>query len=791
MPSQKIGRFEILSELGKGGQGAVYLARDSQLDRQVAIKTLRNFSHATELLNNEARIVSKLQHPNIIALHDTGEHQGYPYLIYAYIEGMTLARLLKQEKTLSFVRAVEIACGVLEGLAYAHAQGVCHLDIKPTNVMLTKVGMPMIMDFGLARAGPEQEQADAPALSGTPRYVAPEIIAGQRGGYLADIYSVGTMIYEMVTGEFAVRGEDIFEVLNRAAHERIAAPSTRNERVDEKLEAIILKAVAKNPEDRYAGATAMIEALQDYLGENLEISETASNHGDRHSTLEFLLRRMRSKKDFPALSSIISEINNIVSSESASSSKLASTILQDFALTNKLLKLVNTATYGQFGGTINTISKAVVILGFDTVRNIAMTLILLEFLQNKAQAAQLKDEIITAVFSGIVAVQLLAKHDIHDAEEVMVCSMFHNLGGILATFYFFDESQEISRLVEQGEHEESASVKVLGISYAELGLGVARGWNFPPRLIAGMRKLGVDKIRPVHGELDKLVVTVNLAHELCVMASSPNAVDKQKSLSYLAKRYAAASKLSERDLASAIDTGLGEMAPRAGALGINTANNGLLDRVKKWNGHTQPANQVKADTELDEAIKLERTTTGEKDTEISDDGRQLNSEAILGAGIQDVTTSLVSDFEINDLLQMILETIYRGMGFNRALILMRDDTEMVAKFGFGNDINALIKRIRFPLAFVPDVFHLAVEKGLDIAIEDIHAPNIASKIPSWYRSTVNAPCFMLLPVMIKDKAIALIYADMREANALNMSKQQLSLLRTLRNQTVLAFKQKA
>lgn len=790
MPGQLIGRFEIVSELGKGGQGAVYLARDSQLDRLVAIKTLRNFDHATELLNHEARIVSKLQHPNIIALHDSGEHEGSPYLVYAYIEGKTLAQLLKQEKKLSFVRAAEIARGVLDGLAYAHSQGVCHLDVKPANVMITTNGMPMIMDFGLAQASSDQEQAGDPTLSGTPRYVAPEIVAGQRADFMADIYSVGTLIYEMVTGEFAVHGEGIYEVLNRVAHERIAAPSTHNERLDEKLESIILKAVAKNPEDRYASATAMKQALQEYLGES---PEAASDQGDRHSTLEFLLRRMRSKKDFPALSSIISEINRIVSSESASSSKLASTILQDFALTNKLLKLVNTASYGQFGGSINTISKAVVILGFDTVRNIAMTLILLEFLQNKAQAAQLKDEIVEAVFSGIVAAQLLASHDIHAAEEVMVCSMFHNLGRLLATFYFFDESQDVSRLVEQGEREESASIKVLGISYAELGLGVARGWNFPPRLIAGMHKLNADKIRPAHGELDNLTVTVNLAHELCMIAASANATDKQQSLSNLTKRYAGASKLSELDLSRAIDAGLGELAVRAGALGISTLNNGLLDRVKKWNGRSQPTDLAHDADGLDSIIKLDQAAAAEKDAGLVVSHRQRNSEAILGAGIQDVTTSLVSDFNLNDLLQMVLETIYRGMGFNRALLLARDKHEaaMVAKFGFGAGIDALIPRFKFPLAFVPDVFHLSIEKGLDIAIEDIHAPNIAGKIPAWYRTTVNAPCFMLLPVMMKDKAIVLFYGDMPEANALNMSQQQLSLLRTLRNQAVLALKHKA
>lgn len=164
----------------------------------------------------------------------------------------------------------------------------------------------------------------------------------------------------------------------------------------------------------------------------------------------------------------------------------------------------------------------------------------------------------------------------------------------------------------------------------------------------------------------------------------------------------------------------------------------------------------------------------------------------MGAGIQDVTSSLVSDFNLNDVLQMILETIYRGMSFNRAIIMIRDNKQnsMVARFGFGEGVAAVIPHFRFSLTFVPDVFHLSIGKGLDIAIEDIQAPNIADKIPAWYRASINAPCFMLLPIMVKDKAIGLFYADMNKSNALNMSQQQLSLLRTLRNQAVLAIKQK-
>lgn len=780
MPAQRISRFEILSELGKGGQGTVYLAYDPQLDRKVAIKTLRGLTHQTEQLTHEALIVSKLQHPNIITLHDAGENQGTPYLIYAYIEGKTLAQILKQEKSLPQVRAAEIICGVLEGLSYAHAQGVCHLDMKPANVMVSNTGLPMIMDFGLAKTVSALEQPHDATLNGTPRYVAPELISGKHGDFLSDIYSVGTMLYEMATGEYAVSGHNVYEVLNRAAHENIAAPSTRNQLIDKKLENIILRAVAKNPRERFLSALVMKRELQDYLKEK------------RNATTEFLLHRMRSKQDFPAISSIISEINKIVASETESASKLAGTILQDLALTNKLLKLVNAATYGQFGGTINTVSKAVVILGFEAVRNIAMSLILLELMQNKEQAGHLKEEIIKAVLSGEIAAQLSAQHDHLDSEEVLVCSMFHNLGKMLSIYYFFEESKEIAHLAAQGESEEMASIKVLGVSYDNLGVSVAQSWNFPPRLIAGMRKLDRNKITASHGELDDVAVAVNLGRELCEISTSGAIEEKQQSLLDLCKRYEGAIQITEQDLSAAVGTGLKELSHRSGMLGINANNSLLLSQVRQWNGHALPTESAKQDEGFDGVTTLDQGVTEQEALNVNNNGRPLNSAAILSAGIQDVTNSMLSDYNLNDILQIVLETMYRGMGFSRTLIMIRNNKQgrMLARFGFGAGINEVIPHCQFPISFAPDVFHLAIEKGLDIAIDDVRSLNISDKIPVWYRDAINAPCFILLPLMLHGKAIGLFYADMLEANTLDISQQQLGLLRTLRNQAVLAIKQK-
>jgi HD-like signal output (HDOD) protein len=503
---------------------------------------------------------------------------------------------------------------------------------------------------------------------------------------------------------------------------------------------------------------------------------------------------MRSKSDFPVLASTISEINRIVDDDSASANLLTQCILQDFALTNKLLKLVNTVTYGQFGGQINTISKAVVILGFESVRNVAMTLILLDFLQNKAQVSQLKDDVLASFFSGIVAVQFSAGLNIRDAEEAMICSMFRNLGKLLASFYFFEESQQVARLVEQGESEDSAAIQVLGISYNELGIGVAKSWSFPPRLIIGMRKVAGDKIAKPQGELDNLSVTVNLAHELCAIASHGHALDKAKALKQLVRRYEDAINTSEQQLRKTMENGMGELAARAKVVGIDLAHSLLMKRVKVWIGAKSEVVADKKPLEPDSLagitqLGMEIESQSERVGEIP----KITPEAMLTEGIQEITNTLVEDHKLNDIIQMVLETMYRAMGFNRTLFLVRDVKahKMVARFGFGQDADAVLPKFRFSLDFTADVFHLAMSKGADLMIEDIAAENIVGKIPSWYRQAVSSQSFMLLPVVVNSKPVGIFYADMGQANTMLVSPKQLSLLRTLRNQAVLAIKQKS
>ncbi len=517
---------------------------------------------------------------------------------------------------------------------------------------------------------------------------------------------------------------------------------------------------------------------------------TAANPMDekRPTPLDAVLSRLRDCSGFPTLSSTISDINRSVASDSDSTRQLTKVILRDVSLTTKLLQVVNSAIYGQYRGRIRTVSKAVLILGFDTVRNVAMELMMLEFTRGRPQEKALQDELIGAFFAGAVSRPLAQRLGIPNNEEAVICTMFQSLGRLLVIFFLYEESRKVRELMETGLSEEQAAEKVIGISYRELGIGVARRWNFPDRLLEGMERLPAHDIAAPKTEVQMLNVTANLANDLYVTALCSSEADKPAALQALSKRYGAL-KLDPKELAAAIDQALREIYERATTLNLPVAHSPTLKVIQIWTGGgvDDVENAEVVDASSDDTL-IRRAEA--LDALEGESGVATNAQQILSAGIHDVTETLTSDFALNDLLQMVLETMYRGMGFTRTMIFVRDTklNAMRARFGFGADIERIIPQCTVSLAFAPDVFHVALDKGVDIAIENTQAANIIERIPDWHRQTLNARSFLLLPVMLKNRALGLLYADSDRPEATKISAEQLSLLRTLRSQVVLAFK---
>jgi serine/threonine protein kinase len=789
--NKKIGRFEVRGELGRGAQSTVYLGFDPQLQREIAIKTVHFSNPAPEqnrTLLEEARLVSQLRHPNIVPIYEAGEVDGDLYLVFEYVPGKNLAEFLRGSGALTPVKAVTTLRAILDALGHAHAQSIIHRDLKPSNILLDDNGTPRVMDFGIAARAGESD----PALreySGTPAYMAPEYIERREVGARGDIFAAGLVLYEMLSGQRAVSGDNLFQVMHRIANEDIRLPA--GSVTDERLAGILYKALARDPELRFQSAEQFGEALDEYL----DPEEGSGQPGDsRQSTLDFLLRRMRHKSDFPALSESVSAINKIANSETESINKLSSSILKDFALTNKILRLVNSAYFRPAGGgNISTVSRAVIVLGFEAVRNIAITVLLFEHLQNKANAQQLKEDFLRANLAGILAKDIGAAAKIRDLEQTFICSLFHSLGRLLAQYYFPDESEEIRRAMEQKAcSEDAASLQVLGISFEDMGIAVARQWGFPPLIVSSMRCLPPGHVKKAVTPEDRLRVLSSMANELCNVIAQATPEAREREMKRTMSRFSDAVALDQKEVQQTVQRAVEEVADFARIIHLNLQQTTFGKQMRQFaRSHGAPEQADDPDTMAGTVLGESDPLAGENSDVGADGERQVDAQSVLTAGIQDISNTLVDGFKLNDILRIILETMYRAMGFKRVVLCIRDAKSgtMQGRFGFGPEANEVAKAFRFPLSFTPDIFHVATSKGVDILISDINDPKIAERIPAWYRKAVPAHSFVLFPLNIKGNPVALIYADRDEAGGISIPEKELSLLRTLRNQAILAIKQ--
>ena len=260
--TRKIGRYEIVEELGQGAMGTVYRAKDPAMDRIVAVKTIISLMLASdqggefrERFYREARAAGALAHPGIVPVFDVGEHEGTPFLVMEFISGKTLADAVKTGERMTLDRACEIGQKVADALGYAHKRGVVHRDVKPANILLTSketygIERPKITDFGVAKLAAGHTTMTGQML-GTPAFMPPEQFTGAPVDGRADLFSLGVVLYWLATGEQPFPGESMTAVSYKVVHTEPVPPRKLNPSIPAKLENIILKCLEKSPDDRY------------------------------------------------------------------------------------------------------------------------------------------------------------------------------------------------------------------------------------------------------------------------------------------------------------------------------------------------------------------------------------------------------------------------------------------------------------------------------------------------------------------------------------------------------------
>ena len=270
---QKINdRYEIVKSIGEGGMANVYLAHDLILDRDVAIKILRGDLSGDEKFvrrfQREALAASSLSHPNIVEMYDVGEDKGMYYIVMEYVKGVTLKQLLKKRGALTLSECIDIMLQLTDGISHAHASYIIHRDIKPQNIMIQDNGEIKITDFGIAIALNNTQMTQTNSIMGSVHYLPPEQASGKVATVKSDIYSMGIMFNELLTGSLPFKGDTAFEIALKQIKDDIPSVRDFNNSIPQSVENVVLKATAKNPKNRYSSAKEMHDDLLTVLDEN-------------------------------------------------------------------------------------------------------------------------------------------------------------------------------------------------------------------------------------------------------------------------------------------------------------------------------------------------------------------------------------------------------------------------------------------------------------------------------------------------------------------------------------------
>jgi eukaryotic-like serine/threonine-protein kinase len=513
--------------------------------------------------------------------------------------------------------------------------------------------------------------------------------------------------------------------------------------------------------------------------------------------LEKAMLRVSRTRDFPTISKYVIEINQKLSDSCihSSASELANIILKDYALTNKLLKLVNSAFYGFVAGRVTTITRAVVLLGYDNVRLAALSLVLFEHFKGKSSMRDLKDATIGSFWCGILAKEIARMQYMIDPEEAFICALLHQLGKLLAIYHMPDEYREIKyRVSQQGEREMKAVKKVLGVSYMALGIAVAKQWNFPEGIFKTMASISFEDLEDKSKRIDPLCALSNFTNALFRIINDVRWDRRDAAMQSLLDHYSAYVTISFKQLKAVMAMCQDHLYTHADALQINLDDCDFLMRLA--GGPASPPPGGSEDRRGDDSGKA-------KDYEafqLTD--RQANAPpspgtggddvvGIIMGGIQEIGTVMLGDHDIGDVALMSLEIIYRALQCNRTILFIHESSqkEMAARYGYGAGIQRIVGKIRFGIdpAGQQDLFSRSIASGKDLIVNDSNAPELYPLIPEWYRKGIDAQAFVFLPIAYQNICVGAYYADMEEAGP-PISTEDHKYLSLLRNQLILAIK---
>jgi HD-like signal output (HDOD) protein len=472
-------------------------------------------------------------------------------------------------------------------------------------------------------------------------------------------------------------------------------------------------------------------------------TQTPASHAD--ATLALLWERIRQQGDMPGFTKAISAILGAMRGEDEHEFNMTQTVLSDPVLTQKVLRLANSGMYSAFGQSINTVSKAVLVLGTEAIGHLALGLKLIEELGNSSGDSPIAHiEMEKAVLAGMVAQQVASSAAADDPEEAVVCSMLHTLGRMMITFYMPERWAMLQAHAGAGG-EDGAATEVLGLSMEQIGRAAAEHWGLPRNLIAGMRRIDpADFAQPVKHD------------------------DWLAALSTMSSRCADSLWHDDEAGAAAVRA---LAASFSAVLGVEPDH--IMVAIEK----------AKAVAAADLSIAPLAKPAEKRAKALATTRMRAEGNKILISGVSDMR-DVVSTASPGQMMSMALETVYQGLTFSRAVAFLRSrrDSKYAAKMGFGDGVKELIPSMIFDDAYEPNVFHAALNSDRVIFIENARDPKFAAKLPVWWKSSLSAArSFVILPLCTNGQPAGFIYGDWDESfPAIQLNQTEFSLLNDLR-----------
>ena len=509
------------------------------------------------------------------------------------------------------------------------------------------------------------------------------------------------------------------------------------------------------------------------------------NGPDPRAARDRLLWQVTQGGELPALGASVSEVVRMASSDDDSVRGLASFLLNDVALTQKMLRLANTVSYRTAGGApVTTISRAIFLLGFETVRTSALAMLLVDGMKGR-KGQSVRSELSLALCASVFGRAMARRAPFKDAEEAAVAALFKNLGRVMVAAHDHALYARIAGMAEsQGLSQSQASARILGCSFDGLTEAALRGWNMPDSLIHALAPLPAGTLKPARSRAEWMQQVAAFSASMAALLPRLTDPGQDADSRAVLARYGTALGLDAQGMAELVQA----VSSQARALTLNA------DIAFTEEGVEQPAPQpfpaapqpVAAADPLAEFLLAGEDAAPSAERHPS--GKPVHARELLMAGAQSMSEMIASGSgNINDLMFLALETLYAGMGFRYATVCLRDPKTGLYKsrLALGTATPRLHKHFAFAAGGSRDLFFLAMQNNADLLISDASTMKIASLLPVWHRTMLpEARSFIILPLVVKGAPIGYFYADRAVTAPEGITPEETSLLRMIKSQVI-------